>query len=84
MKKILSITLTILMLLSSFTALAQDNIAVSLASVKSKIEVPANLSEFDSSVSTRNDKTIYRFNWYNSDRSESLSVTATETKASQI
>lgn len=79
MKKILSITLTILMLLSSFTALAQDNIAVSLASVKSKIEVPANLSEFDSSVSTRNDKTIYRFNWYNSDRSESLSVTATET-----
>lgn len=79
MKKILSTTLTILMLLSSFTALAQDNIAVSLASVKSKIEVPANLSEFDSSVSTRNDKTIYRFNWYNSDRSESLSVTATET-----
>lgn len=79
MKKILSITLTILMLLSSFTALAQDNIAVSLASVKSKIEVPANLSEFDSSVSTRKEKTIYRFNWYNSDRSESLSVTATET-----
>ncbi len=79
MKKILSITLTILMLLSSFTALAQDNMAVSLASVKSKIEVPENLSEFDSSVSTRNDKTIYRFNWYNSDRSESLSVTATET-----
>ena len=79
MKKILSITLTILILLSSFTVLAQDNIAVSLASVKSKIEVPANLSEFDSSVSTRKDKTIYRFNWYNSDRSESLSVTATET-----
>ena len=79
MKKILSITLTILMLLSSFTALAQDNMAVSLASVKSKIEVPERLSEFDSSVSTRNDKTIYRFNWYNSDRSESLSVTATET-----
>ena len=79
MKKILSITLTILMLLSSFTALAQDNIAVSLASVKSKIEVPANLSEFDSSVSTRKEKTIYRFNWYNLDRSESLSVTATET-----
>ena len=79
MKKFLSITLTILMLLSSFTALAQDNIAVSLASVKSKIEVPANLSEFDSSVSTRKEKTIYRFNWYNSDRSESLSVTATET-----
>lgn len=79
MKKILCLVLTLLMLLSSFSVLAQENMQTSLASVKGKIEVPESLSEFDSSISTRNEKTHYRFNWYNTDGSENLTVTATET-----
>lgn len=79
MEKILSVILTVLMLLSSFSAMAQDNMQTALASVKSKIEIPENLSEFDSSIVTRKEKTHYRFNWYNTDGSENLTVTATET-----
>ena len=79
MKKILCITLTILMVLSSFTALAKDNMANVLATVKAKIEIPAELSEFNSSVSTRKDETVYRFNWHTEKHEKSISVVATET-----
>ena len=79
MKKILCITLTILMVLSSFTALAKDNMANVLAAVKTKIEIPAELTEFNSSVSTRKDETSYRFNWHTENQEKSISVVATET-----
>ncbi len=79
MKKILCITLTILMVLSSFTALAKDNMADVLATVKAKVEIPAELCEFESSTNARKDKTTYRFNWYTENREKSLSVTATDT-----
>ena len=79
MKKIICFLLSLLMILSSFTALAKDNIENVLAVVKSKIEIPAELSEFESSTNTRKDKTVFRFNWYNEDRSKNLTVTATDT-----
>ena len=79
MKKFICLLLSVLIILSSFTALAKGNIESVLTSVKSKIEIPSELCEFESSTSTRKEKTVFRFNWYNEDRSKNLTVTATDT-----
>ena len=57
-------------------AAAESEAADALAGVKTRISVPAELTEFDGSSYTENGKTTYDFYWHDEDYSASLSVSS--------
>ncbi len=79
MKKIISFLLIITMMAVP-TAFADEitsnDLQSVLVTVKTKISVPEELSEFESNVSSYGGKTNYNFDWHTPDYEKSLSVTA--------
>ncbi len=78
MKKVVSLLLITVMLLSSLcvsadTALSED-MQKALIRVKSLVDVPSELDEFSSFVTTNGDEKSYSFEWRNKDYSKSMSV----------
>jgi len=78
MKKVVSLLLITVMLLSSLcvsadTALSED-MQKALIRVKTLVDVPSELDEFSSFVTTNGDKKGYSFEWRNKDYSKSMSV----------
>ncbi len=78
MKKLISVILTVIMLVLPVGALADSatsaDIEKVLIVVKTKITVPAELTEFSSYVRERNEKTYYNLEWANEDYSKTMSV----------
>ncbi len=75
MKRALSFTMAALMALSSSVCVYAEGrdeaeLRTMLSRVKSRIEVPAELEEFDYRVSTYSPKEEYTFTWYTSDDAE--------------
>ena len=81
MKRIISIIL-ILTMLMPFTAFADEststNLQSILVSVKSKIDIPEEFSEFESNVSSYGGRIQYYFDWHTPEYEKSMSVTADE------
>ena len=64
MKKIVSTVIAAVMALSVMPAYAQDGkTAEFLKTVKERIEIPAALEKFGSSVNEDEDGALYRFEW---------------------
>lgn len=78
MKKLLSAILCLTMLSSLPVSAAADPMADALAAVKSRISVPAELTEFESNTSKNNDETEYSFRWSDEDNRRSLDVSCDE------
>lgn len=79
MKKIIAFLLifTILAVPAAFAdESASNNLQSVLVTVKTKIKVPDELSEFESNVSSYGGKVYYNFDWHTPDYEKSLSVTA--------
>lgn len=80
MKKIISLILALLMVVP--TAYADTTVSGDLEkvliAVKSKIEIPAELSVFESYISETNGKSYYNFDWNAPDYSESATIRADE------
>ena len=78
MKKIISIILTLVMLVLPFGVLADSEtsqgIEKALISVKMKISVPAELTQFSNYVSERNEKVFYNFDWSDEEYNQNMSV----------
>lgn len=82
MKKIISFLLMIMLVVASVPSFASseesDKMQQVLLAVKSKIEIPAELSEFSGHVSNYNDRITYRFEWTSPDYEKNISVTSDE------
>lgn len=78
MKKLISLILTAVMLIIPLGALADSEtsqgIEKALVTVKMKISVPSELTEFSNYVSERNDKVFYNFDWSDKEYKQSMSV----------
>ncbi len=78
MKKLLSLILAGVMLIIPLGALADSSTSSELEkvliAVKTKINVPSDLTEFSSYVSERSEKTYYNLDWSNEDYSKTLSA----------
>ena len=78
MKKVVSLLLALVMLLTSLcvsadTALSEE-MEKALIRVKTLVDVPSELDEFSSFVTTNGDKKSYSFEWRNKDYSGSMFV----------
>lgn len=79
MKRITALLLTAAVVCGSVPALAADSgMEAALVSVKSRIDIPAELTAFDSSAYTNDGETTYSFTWRDAEYSGSISVTADE------
>lgn len=68
MKKLISVFVSSAMILSSMTGVfAESELEKVLKNVKSKIEIPSNLTEFTPASETYDGVTNYVFNWYTDD-----------------
>lgn len=71
MKKTISILLALVMILSSVAAFADDVTSQAmenvLISVKSKVDIPAEFTEFSPYAYEENDRTYYTFSWQKED-----------------
>lgn len=80
MKKAISLVLALVMLALSLPASAAagdaEKMQSALLSVKEKISVPEELSEFSGNVSERGGKTYYYFDWSTTDYEKSISASA--------
>ena len=78
MKKTISILLSVIMVLTCFTAFADtstsDAMEKALIAVKTKVEVPAELSEFSTYTNQNNGKTHYSFSWSKEDGSANMEI----------
>lgn len=74
MKKLLSTILCLTMLSSLPVSAAADPMADALAAVKSRITVPAELTEFDSTKMEYNGETSYDFTWSQKDGVSTMNV----------
>lgn len=55
---------------------AADEATSVLTAVKERVEIPAELTEFQTSVSSNGGKTIYEFSWNDKEHNSSISVSA--------
>ncbi len=78
MKRFISIILAFVMCIGFIPVMAKDNMESILLNVKGKIEIPAELTEFSSSVNTYREKTTYNFSWYNKERSKEINVSCSD------
>jgi len=79
MKKIISFLLVFVLLTVNFAfadTTSSAELQKVLVLVKSKIEVPVQLSEFESHISNYNDNVYYNFDWHSPDYEKSMSVSA--------
>ena len=79
MKKIISFLLVFVLFTVNFVfadTTSSAELQKVLVLVKSKIEVPTELSEFESHISNYNDIVYYNFDWHSPDYEKSLSVSA--------
>ncbi len=78
MKRLVAMILSVLLILTSFSAFADtrqaDEMEKTLIKVKQKISVPDELTEFSGNTSVYNDKTNYNFTWRTEDYEKSLMV----------
>ena len=74
MKKLLSAILCMAMLSSLPVSAAADPMSDALAAVKTRVTVPADLTEFDSNTTKDGDETSYSFSWRTEDGGKSLHV----------
>lgn len=78
MKKFISTLLAGTLLSTAFSAYAetapQSSITNALTVVKQKVQIPSELTEFDSRTSSYSDEVSYSFNWQNEDGSSSLEI----------
>ncbi len=78
MKKLISLFIVFSMISASVPVFAEIDTSLmeqALVSVKSKIDVPEELTEFSSSVISEEEQTFY-YNWYAEDGSSNMSVSA--------
>ena len=82
MKKVISIVVMFSMLVVSLPAFADGKTGAELEKVllcvKEKIDVPAELEEFESSSGSYGEKNHYDFTWHDKNYDKSVSVTADE------
>ncbi len=78
MKKITALLLALLMLVPSAYAdmTASSELKEVLIAVKNKVDIPSELSVFESNISKYNEQTYYNFGWYSSDYEKSISISA--------
>lgn len=80
MKRVISVFLALMMLVTAFPALADSNASKEMENVllivKSKVDVPEELSEFSGRVLGSSERVSYSFDWNNKDYSKSMSVYA--------
>lgn len=79
MKKIISAILCLTVLLSGFAVMAQGQtnspeMEQALLSVKAKVDIPADFTQFDSSGYTNNSKVTYNFTWSREDSSAYIDI----------
>ncbi len=76
MKRIIAMVLCLVMVVGIMPVMAQDTKAMeaALIAVKGKIDVPAELTEFESSGHVFDGKTTYNFSWYDKERIVSLDI----------
>lgn len=81
MKRIIALVLGIIMVLGCVPAMAQGDakaMEAALIAVKGKVEIPAELSEFDSSSYKMDNRITYNFSWYDKDRTASIDINCDE------
>ncbi|MDD4689673.1 MAG: hypothetical protein PHE51_08020, partial [Eubacteriales bacterium] len=83
MKRLFALMLCFTMLLGSLSVMAQGtslagNMEAALLIVKEKVDVPPELTEFDSSSYNYDEKITYSFSWSDKDRTASLNVNCDE------
>lgn len=82
MKRAISMLLVIIMIISGITALADDRTSKAMENaliiVKSKITIPAELSEFSPYTYEENGKTVYNFTWQKEDGGGYIEVSCDE------
>lgn len=80
MKKLVSLLMLVVMIVMSVPTIASsgesEKMQQVLLSVKQKISIPAELSEFSGKVSDYNNKITYRFEWATPDCEKNISVTS--------
>lgn len=78
MKKLISVILAMVMLMTPFGVLADSDtsqgIEKALIAVKMKVNVPNDLTEFSNHISERNGKVFYNFDWSDEKYSQNMSV----------
>ena len=67
--------LVICMSISFVPVFAKDNMDSALLSVKTKVSIPEELSEFTGSVNKNKNRTEYMFMWQNKEKNKEISVT---------
>ena len=75
MKRFLCFLISGLIIFSTFTAVAEDDMASALSSVKSKVNIPETLTEFQSNSITSDGRAEYFFDWSSPDDAENITVT---------
>ena len=75
-KRITAAFLAAAMMMAAMPAFAADDMESTLVTVKSRIDIPQELTEFRSGTYVNGDGTVYRFTWNDSDRNGELSVMA--------
>ena len=75
-KKITAAFLAAAMMISTFPAMAADDMESALVAVKSRIDVPQELTEFSSQTSSDDNGTQYRFTWRDKASRDDLTVSA--------
>lgn len=82
MKKVISIVVLFSMLAASLPVFADEKTGAELEKVllcvKEKIDIPAELEEFESSSGSYSEKIFYDFTWHDKNYDKSVSVTADE------
>jgi len=76
MKKLLCAIMILCLNVFPVTSFAKDGMENALSEVKGKIEIPDELSEFESSINTYREKTQYNFTWYNKQHTAELGITS--------
>ena len=75
-KKITAAFLAAVMMISAFPAMAADGMESALVTVKSRIDVPQELTEFRSQTSSDDNGTQYMFIWRDKESKDDLTVSA--------
>lgn len=80
MKKVVALILVFAMLAPAAFAdsAVSDRLEQVLLAVKSKVDIPSELSEFESDVMNHNGKTVYHFDWHDTAYEKSIAVSADE------
>ncbi len=79
MKKIIAILLSFMMIVPTAVfadTTTSNELENALVTVKSRVEIPSELSVFESNISEYDDKVYYNFEWYSSEHEKGIGVSA--------